>query len=219
MDDPPRTTGPHPATLHPLEFTDQLAFLQPLAKDRPNVTVGPFAYYDDPDGPEQFFERCVRYHFGFVGDKLSIGAFTTIAARAQIIMNGANHRMEGVSAYPFAIFGQGWDEGVEVEDWIKGSRGDTVIGPDVWIGTEAMILPGVTIGAGAIISARAVVSRDVAPYTVVAGNPARPVKERFPPDVVERLLHIAWWDWPAEKITRALPALRSADLDALEAMA
>lgn len=210
--------GPDPNVLHPLEFTDQVAFLRPLAKGRPNVSIGRFTYYDDPDGPEHFFERCVRYHFDFVGDQLKIGPFCAIAAGAQFIMNGANHSMTGASTYPFAIFGHGWDADFDVENWGKDARGDTVIGADVWIGTQAMILPGVTVGAGAIIAARAVVSRDVAPYTIVAGNPAQPVRKRFDDTTIQRLLALAWWDWPRPKITRALPHLRAMDLDALEAL-
>lgn len=212
-------TGPDPNTRHPLAMTDQVAFLRPLAKDRPNVEIGHFTYYDDPAGPEHFFDRCVRYHFGFIGDRLKIGPFCAIAAGAQFIMNGANHALTGLSTYPFAIFENGWDDGVTVEDFADGSRGDTEIGPDVWIGTEAMILPGITIGAGAIIAARAVVTRDVAPYNVVAGNPAQVVKSRFDETQIARLLQIAWWDWPPEQITSALPAIRAGDIDALEAMA
>lgn len=209
--------GPDPATRFPLEFTEQLAFLAPFAEGRENVEIGRFTYYDDPDGPERFFERCVRYHFPFVGDRLVIGPFCAIAARAQFIMNGANHSLSGLSTFPFAIFGNGWDEGFDIESWGKEGRGDTVIGADVWIGTEAMILPGVTVGAGAVIAARSVVTRDVPPYAIVAGNPAQMVRVRHEPGTVARLLALAWWDWPAEKITAMIPAIRAGDLDALEA--
>ena len=217
MPDTPRH-GPDPATRFPLEITEQLAFLQPLAEGRDNVEIGRFAYYDDPAGPEHFFERNVRYHFPFLGDRLVIGPFCAIAAGAQFIMNGANHSLDGISTFPFAIFGNGWDEGFDIEDWRAGARGDTVIGPDVWIGSEAMILPGVTIGAGAVVAARAVVSRDVPPYAIVAGNPARTIRTRYDEATVARLLALAWWDWPVEKITTAIPALREGNLDALEEM-
>lgn len=210
--------GPDPDTERPLEFTDQVAFLAPLARGRENVEIGRFSYYDDPDGPEHFFERCVRYHFEFVGDRLVIGPFCAIAARAQFIMNGANHALGGISTFPFAIFGQGWDADFDIESWGKELRGDMVIGPDVWIGTEAMILPGVTVGAGAVIAARAVVARDVPPYAIVAGNPARIVRQRYDEATVARLLELAWWDWPVDKLTPALPAIRAGDLTALEAM-
>lgn len=217
MSDTPRH-GPDPATRFPLEITEQLAFLQPFAEGRDNVEIGRFTYYDDPDGPEYFFEKNVRYHFPFIGDRLVIGPFCAIAARAQFIMNGANHSLAGISTFPFAIFGHGWDDGFDIEDWGAG-RGDTVIGADVWIGTEAMILPGVTVGAGAVIASRAVVSRDVPPYAIVAGNPAQTVRMRYDEATVQRLLALAWWDWPVEKITAAIPALRTGDLDALEALA
>lgn len=210
--------GPDPQQLHPLAYTDQVAFLRPLAKGRPNVEVGRFTYYDDPDGPEHFFERCVRYHFDFMEDRLVIGPFCAIAARAQFIMNGANHALGGVSTFPFAIFENGWDDDFGLEEFRHGTRGDTVIGPDVWIGSEAVIMPGVTVGAGAIIATRAVVSRDVAPYSVVGGNPAGVIRHRFDAPTVRRLLDLAWWDWPVEKISRAIPAIRSGDLSALEAM-
>ena len=211
-------TGPDPDTVHPLALTDQVAFLAPLVGDRPNIEIGRFTYYDDPDGPETFFESCVRYHFGFIGDRLIIGSFCAIAARAQFIMNGANHALTGFSTYPFAIFENGWDKGVTVEDFARGNRGDTVIGADVWIGTQATILPGITIGAGSVVAAQSVVTRDVPPYTIVAGNPARIVKTRFDAATIARLLDLAWWDWPVAKITAALPAIRAGDLAALEAL-
>ncbi|RVT87188.1 CatB-related O-acetyltransferase [Rhodobacteraceae bacterium CCMM004] len=209
--------GPDPDTLHPMSFTDQVAFLRPLAKDRPNVEIGAYTYYDDPAGPQRFFDQCVRYHFPFVGDWLRIGPFCAIATRAQFIMNGANHQMTGLSTYPFAIFENGWDEGFDPETWVEGNRGDTTVGGDVWIGTEAMVMPGVTIGAGAVVAARSVVTRDVRPYAIVAGNPAREVRRRFDDATVDRLLAIAWWDWDAPRITAALPAIRSGDIAALEA--
>lgn len=212
------THGPDPLTLNPLAFSDQVAFIKPLVKGRVNVQVGNYSYYDDADGPEAFFERCVRYHFEFVDDKLIIGPFCAIAARAQFIMNGANHLLGSISTFPFAMFGEGWEEGWDIEPWGEERRGDMVIGGDVWIGTEAMILPGVTIGAGAIIGARAVVTRDVPPYAIVVGNPAKIVKMRYSQTQIDRLLALSWWDWPADKITRALPALRSGDIAALESV-
>ncbi len=209
--------GPWPHTLHPMEGHPRVIYLKPLAARRANVTVGDYAYYDDPDQPQAFFEKNVLHHYDFIGDHLTIGPFCAIAAGAKIIMNGANHAMAGFSTYPFNIFGNGWEKGFDPATWAEGLKGDTVIGPDVWIGGEAMIMPGVTIGAGAIVAARSVVTRDVAPYAIVAGNPAREVKRRFDEKTVARLLAIAWWDWPADKITRNLGAIRGADLAALEA--
>ncbi len=211
---PVQFSGPNPQTVHPLKGVTQVAFLKPIV-DHPMIEIGDYTYYDDPAGPEHFVSRCVLYHFEHMGDRLIIGRFCAIAEGVEFIMNGANHALEGFSTYPFSIFGEGWED-VHV-DWAKGSRGDTVIGNDVWIGTGATILPGVTIGDGAIIGAKAVVASDVPPYSVALGNPARTVKRRFPNEVTERLLAIAWWNWPAEKITTNLAAIRGADIEALEA--
>lgn len=210
-------TGPDPAELHPLPRAPSVVFLAPLAEGRSNVSAGRFSYYDDADAPERFFDRNVRYHFDFVGDRLVIGDFCAIASGAEFIMNGGTHAMGGFSTFPFNIFGGGWEADFDPETWTRENRGDTTVGPDVWIGTEATILPGVTIGAGAIIAARSVVTKDIPPYAVVAGNPARIVSRRFPGDVIDRLLQLAWWDWPVAQITRNLDAIRGADLDALEA--
>lgn len=209
------TAGPDPQGLHPLPNFPRVVFLQPLAAGRPNVTVGPYAYYDDPDAPEAFFERNVLHHYEPVGDRLTIGAFCALATGVRIFMNGANHAMRGFSTYPFDVFGGGWEAGFDPEVYAAESRGDTVIGPDVWIGHEALILPGARIGAGAIVAARAVVSGDVPPFAVVAGNPARVVRTRFDATTVAALLEIAWWDWPPDRIGAHLDAIRGSDLAAL----
>ena len=211
-------SGPDPDALHPLPEHPRVVFLRPLAEGRANVEVGPYAYHDDPDAPERFFERNVLHHHDFMGDRLRIGTFAAIAAGARIVMNGANHDMRGLSTYPFGVFA-GWGVELDLAAHVAQSRGDTTIGADAWIGGEAWIMPGVTIGAGAIVAARAVVTRDVAPFAVVAGNPAREVRRRAGDATVSRLLALAWWDWPAERVARAAPALRSGDLDALEAPA
>lgn len=205
-------TGPRPDGVHPMPGFPQVGFLKPLV-DHPMIEIGAYTYYDDPAGPEHFVERCVRYHFEHLGDRLIIGRFCAIAARVQFIMSGANHRLDGLSTYPFAIFEQGWED--PGYDWARCARGDTVIGNDVWIGTEAMIMPGVTIGDGAIIGARAVVGSDVPAYGVAVGNPARTVKRRFDDATIAKLLEVAWWNWPAEKITQNLGAIRGADVEAL----
>ncbi len=205
--------GPNPNQIHPLEGVAQVAFLKPVV-DHPMVEIGDYTYYDDPAGPEHFLQNCVRYHFPHMNDRLRIGRYCAIAAKAQFIMNGANHALDGFSTYPFAIFGKGWED--PALDWSKGSKGDITIGNDVWIGTEAMILPGVTIGDGAIIGSRAVVASDVPAYGIAVGNPARTAKRRFEDATVDRLLAIAWWDWSPEKVTANLAAIRGADIDALE---
>ena len=208
--------GPNPEIKHPILLHKRVGFLKPLVTAE-NIEIGDYTYYDDPDGPERFVENCVLHHYPFIGDKLKIGRFCAIAEGARFIMNGANHAMSGFSTYPFNIFGNGWEEGFDPATWSKEVRGDTVLGNDVWIGMEAVILPGVTIGHGAIIAAKSVVPHDVPPFAIVAGNPAKVVKMRFDKRTVERLLHVVWWDWPVDKITRNLNAIRGADISALEA--
>ena len=208
--------GPNPSIKHPVPMHQRIGFLKPLVTAE-NIEIGEFTYYDDPDGPEQFQTKCVLHHYPFIGDRLVIGKFCAIAEGARFIMNGANHAMSGFSTYPFNIFGHGWERGFDEASWTTELRGDTVVGSDVWIGMEAVILPGTGIGHGAIVAAKAVVARDVPPYAIVAGNPARVVKMRFDDGTIERLLKAAWWDWPVDKITRNLNAIRSNDIDALEA--
>ena len=207
--------GPDPRRPHPLEAHRRVGFLRAFV-DQPNMEVGEYTYYDDPAGPEHFVARCVQHHYDFIGDRLIIGRFCAIATGVVFVMNGANHAMTGFSTYPFNIFGHGWEEGFDWSTIRAGVRGDTVVGNDVWIGQEAMILPGVTIGDGAIVAARSVVSADVPPYAVVAGNPARLTRLRFSEDVIRDLLAVAWWNWGADKITRNLYAIRGADLAALK---
>ena len=210
--------GPNPDIKHPIPMHPRVGFLRPLV-DAANVEIGDFTYYDDPDGPEHFVDKCVLHHYDFIGDRLVIGRFCAIAEGARFIMNGANHAMSGFSTYPFNIFGHGWEEGFDPRSWERELRGDTVIGNDVWIGMEAIILPGVTVGDGAIIGARAVVAADVPAYAIVAGNPAHVIKRRFDDRTIERLQAIAWWNWPVEKIGDNLDAIRGADLARLEEVA
>lgn len=210
--------GPHPSTLYPLAGHPRTAFLKNFIT-RPNIEVGDYTYYDDPGGAERFEERNVKHHFDFYGDKLIIGRFCALAVGTTFFMNGGNHAMDGFSTYPFNIFGQGWEEGFDPQSWVDASRGDTVVGHDVWIGTQALIMPGVAIGTGAIVAARSVVASDVPDYAIVGGNPAKVIKVRFDDETIARLLAIAWWDWPAEKISAHLNLIRGSDLDALEAIA
>jgi virginiamycin A acetyltransferase len=191
----------------------QVGFLKPLVKN-PNIVVGEYSYYDDPEGPEHFEAKCVLYHFPFIGDKLVIGKFCALARGVRFIMNGANHQMNGFSTYPFYVFGKGW-ELVTPQLSDVPSKGDTVIGNDVWLGYDVLVMPGVTIGDGAIVATRSVVVSDVPPYSVVGGNPAKVIRNRFSEKVINELLAIRWWDWPVEKITRNLPAIVGADAAAL----
>ncbi|KXF78801.1 chloramphenicol acetyltransferase [Paramesorhizobium deserti] len=207
--------APDPDTIHPMPGHTRCGFLKNLVT-RPTIIVGDYSYYDDPEGPERFEEHCVLYHFDFIGDRLIIGKFCAIAAGATFIMNGANHPLDGFSTYPFGIFGGDWAAAFDMEKLGRTVRGDTVVGNDVWIGMNATIMPGVTIGDGAIIATRSVVSRDVPPYAIVAGNPARVVRMRFDEAVISRLLDIAWWNWPVDKITRNIDAIGGLDLTKLE---
>ncbi len=205
--------GPSPDNPHPLPGFPQVGFLKPLVNN-PNIVVGQYSYYDDPDGPEHFEAKCVLYHFPFIGDKLVIGKFCALARGVKFIMNGANHQISGFSTYPFYIFESGW-ESVMPQSGDFPYKGDTIIGNDVWLGYDVLVMPGVKVGDGAIIAARSVVVSDVAPYSVVGGNPAKQIKMRFPDEVVKELQDIRWWDWTVESITRNLPAIVGADLVAL----
>ncbi len=208
--------GPNSANAHPMEGFPQVCYIKNTVSN-PAIIVGDYTYYDDPEDSENF-ERNVLYHFPFIGDKLIIGKFCAIARGAKFIMNGANHKLSGFSTYPFQIFGSGWQKATPQPGDLP-YKGDTVIGNDVWIGYEALVMPGVTIGDGAIVSSRSVVVNDVPPYTVVGGNPAKPLKQRFEPEVVAALQAIAWWDWPIEKITQHLAVITAGDIDALRAAA
>lgn len=179
----------------------------------PNIEVGDYTYYDDPDGPEHF-EKNVLYHFDFIGDKLIIGKFCAIAKDVTFIMNGANHQSAGFSTYPFFIFGNGWEKSAPQPGDLP-FKGNTEIGNDVWIGYNATIMPGVKIGSGAIIASKSVVTNDVPAYAVVGGNPAKIIKQRFDVKTINALLSIAWWDWSNDKITAHLDAITQNNLDLL----
>jgi len=203
--------GPSPEARHPLAGIGRVSFLKPFIT-RPNIEVGDYTYYDDPDGGEQF-EKNVLYHFDFIGDRLIIGRFCSIATGVRFLMNGGNHQVETFSSYPFSIFGNGW-EAAAPSAWPH--RGDTCVGNDVWIGYAVTILPGVTIGDGAVIGSMSVVTGDVPPYAIVGGNPARVIRYRFDDATVARLLALRWWDWDIERITRKVAAIAGTDLAALE---
>ena len=206
--------GPNPSDKHPMAGFPQVCFIKNTVRN-PNIVVGDYSYYDDPDDSEGF-ERNVLYHFPFIGDRLVIGKFCAIARGVKFIMNGANHKMSGISTYPFQIFGNGWEKVMPQPDELP-YKGDTVIGNDVWIGYDSLIMPGVNVGNGAIVSSRSVVVADVPPYTLVGGNPARAIRQRFDAQSVAVLEQIAWWDWPIEKISRHLALIVSGDVDALRA--
>lgn len=205
--------GPSPETPYPKAGFPQVGFLKPLVKN-PQIVVGDYTYFDDPDGPEHFEQRAVLYLFPFIGDKLILGKFCALARGVRFLMNGANHALAGFSTYPFYIFGDGWEHSMPLPEAFP-YKGDTVVGNDVWLGYDVMVMPGVVIGDGAIVAAGSVVTNDVPAYTVVGGNPARVIRRRFDDAVIDELLQIRWWDWPAARITQHLPAILSADLPTL----
>ena len=201
--------------LHPIEGQDRVVLLKPLITS-PLIEVGEYTYYDDPEHALEFQTRNVTHHYG--PDRLIIGSFCAIAAGTTFIMNGANHRMNGPSTYPFPIMGAPWAEHVDLITKLP-SRGDTTVGNDVWIGGNTTIMPGVQIGHGAIISTAAVVTRDVPDYAIVGGNPATLIKRRYSDDEVRALIEIAWWDWPIDVITAHLRTIADGSVADLSAVA
>ena len=195
---------PNPNTIFPLPNINTLTFIKPTIKN-PNIVVGDFTYFADTD-----FKKHVTHHYDFIGDKLIIGKFCQIAAGVEFVMNGANHQMNAVSTYPFYIFGS-WDQFAPSKEDLP-LKGDTVVGNDVWIGQNSTILPGVHIGDGAIIGLNSVVTRDVPPYTIVAGNPAKTVRKRFDDELIDLLLKLKWWDKSIEEINALIPLLSCSDL-------
>lgn len=199
-----------PDRLYPIPEHRRVCFIKNVVKS-PQITVGDYTYYDDPIEPENF-ERNVLYHYG--DDRLIIGKFCAIAAGVKFMMNGANHQLDGISTYPFPIFGGEWAGMMDTLMNLP-SRGDTTIGHDVWLGYESTIMPGVKIGNGAIVAARSVVVKDVPAYTIVGGNPAQPIKQRFSDEEIALLQEIQWWDWEIDKITRNLALIMAGDVAAL----
>ena len=201
--------GKHPdsGTIHPIAGYDKEIYVKPTIRN-PNIIVGDFTYIADSE-----FESHVTHHYPWLGDRLIIGKFCQIAAGVEFVMNGANHQMNAVSTFPFYTL-EGWNmEPPAMSDLPL--KGDTVIGNDVWIGQNAVILPGVHIGDGAIIGADSVVGRDVEPYTIVVGNPARVLRKRFDDELISLMLQFRWWDKSIEEIDSLIPILTSSDLEAV----
>lgn len=199
--------GPAKNRLYPNENIKTVCYIRNLPK-RLNVEIGEYTYYsDNKKSPEKFYEN-ITHHYEFLGDKLIIGKFCAIAEGVKFIMNGANHRMDGITTYPFNIFGSGWEKVTPTVEQLP-FKGDTVIGNDVWIGEYVKIMPGVKIGDGAIIAANSTVVKDVEPYTIYGGNPAKLIKKRFSDEIIEMLLDIQWWNWEEEKLFNNLEDLTS----------
>lgn len=200
--------GPDPNKIYPNENIKQVVYIKNVIT-RKNIIAGDYSYYDDVNGAERFEEH-VTHHYDFIGDKLIIGKFCAIARGIEFVMNGANHRMNSVTTYPFNIMG-GWEKFAPTLDELP-LKGDTVVGNDVWIGQNVTVMPGVHIGDGAIIAANSVVAKDVPAYCVAGGNPCRVIRQRFDEELTEYLLKLRWWDWEPDKISRSMEALCSGDL-------
>ena len=203
------------ATPVPRTGDDQTIYHKP-AITNPNIQVGDFTMYNDfVHDPRDFQRNNVLYHYPVNGDKLVIGKFCSIACGAKFLFTSANHTLRSLSTYPFPLFFEEWglDRAHVPQAW--DNKGDIVVGNDVWIGYEAILLSGVTIGDGAIIGTRAVVTQDVPPYTIVGGVPAKPIRRRFDDATIDALLHLRWWDWPREKLAQNIAAIQAGRLEEL----
>ncbi len=208
---------PDPLKVYPRTGDKTTVYLKNVIKN-PRIIVGDFTIHHDFADPTDFETENVLYHYPVNKDKLIVGKFSSIACGAKFIMNGANHKLGSFTTYPFPVVSEDWDLKQEAsEAW--DNKGDVVIGNDVWIGFEALILAGVHIGDGAIIAARSLVTKDVPPYTIVGGSPARVIKKRFNDEVIGVLQKLKWWDWDIKKIKENIPALCDGDLKALKKLA
>jgi len=203
--------GPNKNLKFPLTHYKKLCFLKNIVKN-PAIEVGDYTYYDDFEDVGNF-EKNVKYHFDFIGDKLIIGKFCMIASNVTFIMNGANHLTNAISSYPFAIFGAGWEKAMEGKTYP--TKGNTVIGNDVWIGYNVTIMPGIKIGDGAIIASNTTVTKNVEPYSIVGGNPSKLIRKRFSEKTILKLLELQWWNWDIEKITENVDKLTQNDFNKL----
>ena len=202
--------------VYPRPGDTQIVYLQDVVNG-PNVEVGAYTIYNDfVHDPRDFEKNNVLYHYPVNGDRLKIGKFCSVACGAKFLFTSGNHSLRSLSTYTFPIFYEQWRlDPKNIRDaW--DNKGDIVIGNDVWIGYEAVILSGVTVGDGAVIGTRAVVTKDVPPYTIVGGVPARPIRRRFDPQTIARLEELRWWDWEEERIARNLSAIQSGRPDLLE---
>ncbi len=202
--------------IYPRPGDTQIVYLQDVVTG-PNIEVGAYTIYNDfVHDPRDFERNNVLYHYPVNGDRLKIGKFCSVACGAKFLFTSGNHSLRSLSTYTFPIFYEQWGlDSKNIRDaW--DNKGDIVIGNDVWIGYEAVILSGVTVGDGAVIGTRAVVTKDVPPYTIVGGVPARPIRRRFDPQTIARLEELRWWDWEEERIARNLSAIQSGRPDLLE---
>ena len=202
--------------IYPRSNDNQTVYLKSVVT-RPTIEVGDFTIYNDfVNDPRDFEKNNVLYHYPINNDRLIIGKFCSIACGAKFIFNCANHTLKSLSTYTFPLFFEEWDLPKSEVASAWDNKGDIVIGNDVGIGYDAVIMAGVTIGDGAIIGTRAVVTKDVEPYSIVGGVPAKEIRKRFAPDVIKRLLELQWWNWPDEKIHRAIPLIRIGKIELLK---
>ena len=201
--------------IYPRSRDTETVYLKNVVTDS-SICIGDYTIYNDfENDPREFQINNVLYHYPINHDKLFIGKFCSIACGAKFLFNSANHTLESISTYPFPIFFEEWELDVRDITSAWDNKGDIVIGNDVWIGYEAVILAGVTVGDGAVIGARAVVTKDVPPYTIVGGVPAKQIRKRFDEEIISDLLKLQWWNWPIEKIRQNLEFIKSGNVKKL----
>ena len=204
--------------IYPRTGDKQTVYLNAVIKDT-QIEVGDYTIYNDfVANPLLFEKNNVLYHYPILREKLIIGKFCSIACGTKFLFNCANHSLKSLSTYTFPLFYEEWELEKSNITTAWDNKGNIVIGNDVWIGYEAVIMAGVHIGDGAIIAARAVVTKDVPPYTIVGGTPAKEIRKRFDAEVIEQLLILKWWDWSTDKIHQCLPYIAEGKLDELLAM-
>lgn len=201
--------------VYPRTGDGETVYLKNVVSD-PMIEVGDYTIYNDfVHDPREFEKNNVLYHYPVNHDRLLIGRFCSIACGVKFLFTSANHTLKSLSTYPFPIFFEEWGLDVENITTAWDNKGDIVIGNDVWIGYEAVIFSGVTIGDGAVIGARAVVTKDVPPYTIVGGVPAKVIRRRFPDETIPRLLDLKWWNWPEERIAQNIEAIQAGNIEEL----
>lgn len=199
--------------IYPRKGDTQTVYLNAVVKD-PSIEVGDYTIYNDSiSDPRQFVQNNVLYHYPINHERLIIGKFCSIACGVKFLFNCANHTLKSLSTYTFSLFYEDWELEKSNVASAWDNKGDIVIGNDVWIGFEAVILAGVKIGDGAIIGTRAVVTKDVPPYSIVGGIPAKVIRKRYSPDIIEQLLSLQWWDWTKDRIKRNLPFIMAGNIE------
>lgn len=205
---------PDPNVIFPNEYKTSCFIKNVISA--PNIIVGDYTYYDDEERPTEFEKNNVLFNYPEFGDHLIIGKFCQLASGTKFIMGPANHRISSATTYPFNVFGGAWTENTPPHMSQLPHKGDTILGNDVWIGRESIIMPGVKIGDGAIVAAYSVVVKDIPPYTVYGGNPARFIKDRFSTELKNLLLEYKWWDLTPTELVNVLPILCDPDLEKLK---